>query len=653
MTKHLRTFDVFDTALTRLVGRPSSLFLLLGHRLVADGHWPHSAERFAAARADAEEVARRHVHPGEVTLSDVYRQLCFAHCLAPERGRTYEIVELRLEREMLRAVPTTRAAIEAERACGNEVAFISDFYGPRTVVRDWLMEHGLAAEHEQVWVSSESGLTKASGALFKEIERQRGHAAQWQHFGDHRISDLAMPIGMGISAFHREPCALSRYESQMEAHCNATGGVASLLSGSARWLRLSHPAVGAAQRAMRDIAAGVAGPVLWGFVVWTLLEAKRSGLKRLWFMARDGQVLLRIARLIAPHLGVEFPMGYLYGGRQVVHLAGLHEVDDRAIRWMTGAAGVVSASALLERVGLSLDQVAGALNRHGIPTAGPIGWDRFPVLEGFFRDPEVKALILDVAKQRREDMVRYFTACGLVGGEACGVVDIGWHGSVLRSLFDIIGSNNASRHRYLYFGLYSRPSDVPEASMSAYCFDVSGKSPLGTGHRIPSLTAMMEVFCQADHAQIIHVDPTPDGFRPRLRPPPVARLSQWDVAYFQDCVQAFAANVRVELVPDPGADLRVMSEDLLRTLVEQPSLEEATTLASFQFIDDQSGTTAQPLAEPYGIGDLRAIFRLGKLPSKTLAWWEQGAWKLTPRAMRVLIKAVHKLGRIRRSTTAS
>jgi len=53
-------------------------------------------------------------------------------------------------------------------------------------------------------------------------------------------------------------------------------------------------------------------------------------------------------------------------------------------------------------------------------------------------------------------------------------------------------------------------------------------------------------------------------------------------------------------------------------------------LGSVQFVDDQAGTTSQPFAQPYGLRDLRAVIREGKLPQKGLASWEQGAWTLTP-----------------------
>src|SRR5882762_8619962 len=70
----VRSFDVFDTSLTRLVGRPSAVFFLQGHVLVCRGLWKASAEQFAAARLEAERRARHNAGGQEVTLKAIYRE---------------------------------------------------------------------------------------------------------------------------------------------------------------------------------------------------------------------------------------------------------------------------------------------------------------------------------------------------------------------------------------------------------------------------------------------------------------------------------------------------------------------------------------------------------------------------------------------------
>jgi FMN phosphatase YigB (HAD superfamily) len=639
----LTSFDVFDTVLTRKVGEPQSLFHILGHRLVSAGLWPAGVASFAAARMSAEAAARRALQPTEVTLMQIYAQLAFGCGWSSERARQAQEHERRLEGELLYAVPQAKAAVERARLSGEAVAFISDIYLPGADVAHWLESRGLLCPPDSVWASSESLHTKASGALFDEVRRAL-RPSSWCHIGDNAWSDVEVPRGRDINARHWQPCSLTRYERAMESHALATEGVSSLLAGASRWLRLNHHADNEGQRVMRDIASGVAGPVLWSFVTWVLQTVMERGLDRIWFVGRDGQVMLRMARKIAPGLGFDIDMGYLYGGRQVVHLAALQQIDERALNWMTGGAGVATAASLLQRVGLTQEQVADELARHGIAATGPIGWGTDAALRSLFGEPTVQALILETARDRRKAMRDYYSACGLIGPGRAAVVDIGWRGNVLRSLFDILGHDDASRQHFLYFGLLGRPTDVPTANMSAYCFDASCRPPLGSGHEVASLPGVMEIFCQGDHPQVLHVECHDGEFVPVFGAAADLSGGDWDIRYFQKCLEAYAEALPAYLVAGVRSDLRPLSVDLLKTLVLDPARDEAHVLGGVRFVDDQSGGRALRYCFPFDLRDFPVVVRTGRLPAKSIAWWEQGAWVMTNRATQVLLKAALRFG---------
>lgn len=643
----LRTLDVFDTVLSRMVGDPASVFVLLGQHAVRAGWWTRDVAEFAAARRAAETLARAHAHPREVTLAEIYRQFAFLHGLNDAAAAACAARELELEHELLWAVPQGARCLADARRARAQVAFISDTYVPADTLQRWLTTLNVALPGERVWASSEAGDRKADGGLFRRVARELPGVRRWQHLGDHPVSDVEMPRRMGIEARRFTPCLLNRYETAMESFAVTSGGLASLLAGAGRWLRLSQPARSPAQEALRELAAGVAGPVLSSFVVWLLREAQRSGIRRLWFVARDGQVLLRMAQRLAERMGVDVELGYLYAGRQVVHLAGLQCVDGAALDWLTGGAGILPLQAVLERADLQPEDVVGAVQRHGLPREGVLGWEAMAALRAFFADAEVQALVLQRAAARRETLRAYYQSCGLIDGERCAVVDIGWRGSVLRSLFNVLGREQGARHRFLYFGLYARPADVPGADMAAYCFDVSGRQHFGTGHDIPSLTSVMEIFCQADHGPVLSVERQDGAFVPRLRNSADMPRSDWDVAFFQECLERYAAVLRLDLLPETGGDLRALSERLLRLLMQAPLPDEARILGGVQYVDDQGGTTAQPFAEAYRVEDWRASVRAGALPQKTLAWWTEGAWTLTPATVRLLLVAARRLGRAR------
>ncbi len=71
----MASFDVYDTVITRAVGEPQALFLLLGRRCQTSGLTTSGPGTFARARRRAEVLARTSVASGEIGLAEIYREL--------------------------------------------------------------------------------------------------------------------------------------------------------------------------------------------------------------------------------------------------------------------------------------------------------------------------------------------------------------------------------------------------------------------------------------------------------------------------------------------------------------------------------------------------------------------------------------------------
>ncbi len=644
LTRAIRSYDVFDTVITRIVGEPTSVFLLAGHAAVAQVLWSGTAEQFALARGSAESRARHHSAPYEVTFAHIYRELARSYDLSVlQVGRLAE-VELATERKLIRAVPAVARELERVRGAGYTVGFISDMYLSHDVLYAWLEELGVLHSGEALWVSSEHGLTKYGGGMYDAVLAAHPHAAgDWVHKGDNEYADVRPAAQRGIGTDHYVECHLNPCERLMERAATETCGLSSLFAGASRWTRLNRPAD--TDVALNQVAAGVAAPLVYSFVLWILLESKRRGLTRLWFMARDGQVMLPVARKIADRLGLDIELGYLYAGRQVVRVASLTAVDDAALEWMTGGSGVMTLQAVLDRVGLPLAAAQHVATAVGLPSAGPIGWSRVALLKDFLRHPEVEALILKEAAARRVVVLDYFRSCGLMGDNACAVVDIGWRGNVLRSIVDLIGEAQASKHTFMYFGLYAHPKNCDAVPKVAYLFDVDGAQRVGTGDDIPSLTTLMEIFCQADHGSVMALERRSGEFAPVCREPE-SSASRWDIPKFQAAVVAFANTVPINEFTFTGVDLRGVCDRLLRRLATSPSRDEVALLAPLGFVDDQGGSEPQPFAHSYGWQQVRVAYRTGNArPGLGLNWWAAGAASLTPKPIMWAMRLAAKVGR--------
>src|SRR3954452_807711 len=130
MSSSVTSFDVFDTLLTRAVGAPSSLFILLGRSDAVSKATGCSAEEFARLRITAERRAR--VGRRETTLEQIYAELAAGLGLGAAQARQLAECELALERRLSRPVPGSDRLVK-EAAHGRRVA-LSDMYLPESFI---------------------------------------------------------------------------------------------------------------------------------------------------------------------------------------------------------------------------------------------------------------------------------------------------------------------------------------------------------------------------------------------------------------------------------------------------------------------------------------------------------------------------------------
>src|SRR5262249_37175237 len=177
----------------------------------------------------------------------------------------------------------------------------------------------------------------------------------------------------GVCSLHFPEGNLGRYESILTKYGQTTDGIASLLAGASRLARLATVANNPQERALRDIAAGLVAPVLISYVFWILQRARRGGVRRLYFLARDGQILIGIARRLMPMVYPECDVRYLYASRQAWHVPALEKIGARELEGILDATDHLSVRAVLGRVGLAPEKLQEVLSEHGYPCSV---WDR-------------------------------------------------------------------------------------------------------------------------------------------------------------------------------------------------------------------------------------------------------------------------------------
>jgi predicted HAD superfamily hydrolase len=646
--KRIASFDVFDTLLTRTVGRPESLFLWLGNRLAAAGSISCSAEAFASAREEAERRARRNIQGGEVTLHEIYAELVWSLNIEAEDRDEIMAAEILLEDECIRIVPGAAARIAEARGGDRTIAFLSDMYLPRDFLIEQLEKHGLWSEGDQCLVSGECRHSKRSGQLFNDLLlRENISASAVSHCGNDFHADLAVPRSKGIRTIPFIAANLNRYEELLESHSRQTQGLSSAFAGASRLARLRTNAQGDHLSTIRDVSASVAAPVLTAYVLWLLNQAQQRGITRLYFVSRDGQILLQIAERLARKIGFRGECRYLYGGRQAWLLPCAASDVNQLQAFRLDDTDFLSLESQFSRMELQPGLFRAEIEQLGFPAST---WsenldsaqrDR---LRDWFQSPSILEKITDEAQSRRSLLSKYLAQESVLASNNWAMVDVGWFGRLQYFLEKLLAEENAEPPAGFYFGLYERRSYPSKGSQHGYLFD--GNDRPGYQRDLPFLYQLIEMFCTASHGVVLGYEQCAGRIQPILKEKRNSSAQSWGLEVLQDTILQFVDSLHLDRnLVATNADLRPCVSKLLQLFWKTPQRNEAQAWGRFQFETDQAGAYQSTLASSYSFKHIRRAYSHAGNLKRHSEEWQAASMTLTHPVLRPILAAAGRAGR--------
>lgn len=638
------SLDVFDTLVTRVCGEPSDLYLWLG-RLLARGGLPVSAEVFARARSRAEAVVwhREGGMDSDVGLHLIHEEVVRVLGLGTSVDQLVE-AELALERRVSRPVPGADALLamlgEAEHL---EWVLASDTYLSGQQLGDLLGVHGWDVR-DRLLVSSDRAAAKASGRLFAHVlEVLDRPPARVLHCGDNPHADIDVARALGLRAAWMPRARLTDDERALSEASFATAGLGAALAGASRLARTSTTVDDRRRAVIRDVAAGVAAPVLVGYVLWVLERAGHHGVDRVSFLARDGQVLSAIARRLVDRLDLDLVVDYLAVSRQSTNLAATFDVRRDETDWVFRDTEFLSTDELLGRFDLTWDEVRPHL-RGAWSETPPTATDVAEEIRAGLEQPGVlRDLVLGRAAARRSLVTDYLAEHGLLGPGSTAIVDFGGVGSQVRAVHELVAAAGGEPPRILLVGL----DDPAQAGLR-----VPDREPAwlrrtetwlydhrrGRGiRRDRGFGTLVQMFCAADHGTVTGYRRGPDGVEPELAVARDEAVLAWGLDILQATITSVADNVLLDDdVLDVHADLRAVATRRVQRLWSDPTEAEAAAWGGFPFEGAQATSTdARPLAHRYTATHVLRGMNDGDFPNLGWQHWYEGSLRLSSRPLRL------------------
>ena len=581
--------DVFDTVLTRrLLGSEPAV------DVVARARGPVYARARAAAGANFDvgtEIAAAVAGEMNAGVSDV-------ELLAAE-----EVAE----RELCVPIPGAAQWLDGLRNAGKQVVFVSDMHLGADVIGQLLRQHGLLDARDELVVSSEWGVTKRSGLLLPAVVEKFGLTPnEVVHVGNDVITDGLMPRRAGLGVMPAPVANATRFEAIAARHRFETGGFSAVVGGAAKQARLveSRRAEVSADLDLINIGAGVGGTVGVSFLVWMFERAKRLGLERLYFVARDGEILLRMAQALPASYREGIELRYLHANRRSVALAqaslvGVREWLDRGT-WSDTARVLdgyhrVPFHNLCERIGLTpavLSDLAPELG--GLSSEQPLPEERVSAFVAAVRDPAVIAAVTEVAEERADLVSEYFKQEGLSEGMV-GLVDVGWTGQLAESICQVARPGRSDSLINFHIGSLPTHPD-PRVTVEVFLPDAAS---------VDGLVVCVETFTASGAAPAVGFARADSGrvepqFGEQVPPGRPARLCVREVMI--ETARHMPERDQLDRWCDGPQNMGETAQAILRALWETPTKAEAVALTPLLYESDDAGRVVIGLTEPLRLG---------------------------------------------------
>lgn len=538
------SFDVFDTLLVRRVHDPDLLkraTARLMARLAAEAGqpgWP--AARVQRLRDRVERLHRRRAGRAgpdhEACYPDFMRDTLRIVLGRPDVDEALAQVsdyELRIESAMLAARAPLLDWVRELKAAGKRLLAVSDIYLTGEQVARLLDGAGFAGLFDRVVSSADTGLAKASGAGWDRLLREEAAAPEaWLHVGDNPVSDGARPAERGIRALVLRDAGEIRRRAVARAYWQAAERGRPVWQGRLlqQWM-MPLEAENAPVDPLYAIGYTFFAPLFCGFVQHVAERCLEERLERVFFFSREGRLLLDLWNALTPLWGAGAalpPARYLHVSRMALAqtacaVDGLTPANARfAFRPATNR----DFRDIARVYGLSLAPLEPFLRLHGLRPDTPLShWlapPRDPVhrrLDSLLRDGDFQAEVRRQTAPALEALRRYLAEAGLLGAGRVAVVDVGWHGTIQRYLYESLRGfeSHPALHGFLVSCIRGVAfPEAPDNRIEGYIFDHRRFSFAGSF----TLCAqdIFEEAARAPEPGLLGYAPDGDGYRLVFRP---------------------------------------------------------------------------------------------------------------------------------------
>lgn len=380
--------------------------------------------------------------------------------------------------------------------------------------------------------------------------------------------------------------------------------------------------------ARREITAEVFSPAILAYAVSMVRDAAARGVRRIYFLARDGYTLKRAAEQVCAVCGISLECRYLYCSRLSLRTAEYFLDEDASMKRLQNGCARLTENTLFSRIQLNGEERAAVLadiSREGSDAV--LTRSEAEELCRKLRESVVFDSIMDIkSKKAFERTMDYFNVEGLFSEDTVYIADSGWCGSVQQSISTLIRAAGAKQRVFgYYFGLFAAPNEVRRNSR---CFYFSPKNNLLRKARF--CNNLIEIALSAPHPMTVGYEYTEGGIEPVFSENSAGEGEYALCEAISRDIEKYCRENAAELMKLPEDKLVKTAQKSLVPFMTNPTPEQAAAFSRVMFCDDSSDCYLLPVSESVDAEELfrqtlfcsaaRRLLHRGK-PAKSLIWF--------------------------------
>ncbi len=516
--------DVFDTALIRKANQPVDVFLfiqndvrqLLGEKDLDFPKMRRAAESLARKQAGDERGLE------DISIGDIYDRFCEMATVKTSKKRELVEIEIAAERLFCCPNPHIRELCRSAKDNGWKVVFSSDMYLSKEVIRE-LLERG-GYQPDDLLVSSEEGKAKHTGALYDTLLSKYGcRPDEVMHIGDNLHSDYVMANEKGLRAFHYDTELYGkpfidqlRFKKMPEDDL-----ISSVYTGLVRQRRvLTGGKAEDAEDFWRSVGYEIIGPLYLAFITWTIKRSAELGVKKLFFLARDGCQLIKVFNRLREEWGLKMEAEYMLSSRRLLNFPRIVDLEADSLEFLLAPNPCMSVKHFLQRAGIDPALYADEISRLGFsspeqiittPDGGFILDEYWMKMRNLLKMMEHE--IIEKSEYERGKLFEYFDDIGFAPNEIA-VVDVGWQASSVKSLRELLvlrGQKCALKG--FYFGTWHFAESAVNAGAKLESFFLHMGKPDWRAGLIAESVELLESFFWAPYSSITGIEKDGEHFK--------------------------------------------------------------------------------------------------------------------------------------------